>query len=128
AAGEASILLADQRCGRRRRALGVLGAVDESEQVTLVEGPEAMHLVDHLRVPTQSIRQPLGELEAQIESMGPDVEEQVARRRHRGVVGPIELGKGVKARRVGLAEETVPEPRAETDHAAELALGYAKAD
>jgi len=87
-----------------------------------------MHLVDHRRVPSQPIREPLGELEAQIESMGPDVEEQVARRRHGGVLGPLELGKGVKARRAGLAEETVPEPRAQTDHAAELALGYAKAD
>jgi len=87
-----------------------------------------MDLVDHLRVPAQSIRQPLGKLEAQIESMGPDVEEQVTRRRHGGVRGPIERGKSVKARGAGRAEEAVPEPRAETDHAAELALGYAKAD
>jgi hypothetical protein len=39
-----------------------------------------MHLVDHLRVPAQPIREPLGKLEAQIEAMSPDVEEQVAGR------------------------------------------------
>ena len=46
AAGERGLLVADQDRVRGCRALRVLGAVDESEHVTLVKRAEAVHLVD----------------------------------------------------------------------------------
>ena len=47
ATGELWILVADQHRRRRRRARRVLGPVDEPEQVTVVERPEAVNLIDH---------------------------------------------------------------------------------
>ena len=61
-------------------ALRVLGAVDEPQQVSLVKRPEAVHLVDDLGAGKEAAGEPLSELEAQIEVMGADVRQQVARR------------------------------------------------
>ena len=46
AAGERGILVADERGVDRRVPVRVLGAVDEAEQVAVVEVAEAVHLVD----------------------------------------------------------------------------------
>ena len=51
AAGERGILVADQHRVGGRRALRVLGPVDEPEHVALVERAEAVHLVDDLGQP-----------------------------------------------------------------------------
>ena len=74
AAGERGILVADQDGFARGRALRVLGAVDEAEHVAFVEGPEPVHLVDDLGESAQPLGQSLGQFEAQVESVGPDVE------------------------------------------------------
>ena len=89
AAGEVRVLVADQR-GRdaRPRAGRVLGAVDEAQQVALVEVLEAVHLVD-ARWPRRRSRshQLRGQLEAQVHPPGADVEQQVARRGRRRCAG-----------------------------------------
>ena len=128
AAGEAGVLVADHDRGPRRRALRVLRAVDEPEQVALVEELEPVHLVDHLRVPVEPDHQPPGELEAQVEAMGADVEEQVAGCRDGGVPGAGELGERMQAGRARPAEEAVPELGADADHARQRGLGDAEAD
>ena len=99
AAGERRVLVADERRRLRRAALGVLGAVDEAEQVALVERAEAVHLVDDASVALEPLGQPLGELEAEIEPVRADVEQQVARGRDRGVALAGDLGERVQAGR-----------------------------
>ena len=63
-----------------RRAGRVLGAVDEPEQVALVEVDEAVHLVGDRRRAVQPRHDLLGELEAQVHPGRADVEQQVAGR------------------------------------------------
>jgi hypothetical protein len=87
-----------------------------------------MHLVDHLCAPAQPFRQPLSQLEAEVEAVGANVKEQIARGHHGGVARACEFGQRVKPGRPGLAEKTVPEPRAKAHNAAQLALRDAKAD
>ena len=123
AAGEGRVLVADQDRGDRRLALRVLGAVDEAEQVALVEGPEAVHLVDHPARPAAAGHQPLRELEAQVQAVGADVEQQVARRRRRAGAGRRrQLGERVQAGRPRRAEQPVPDAGADADDAGQLAL------
>jgi hypothetical protein len=102
--------------------------VDEPEQVSLVERLEPVHLVHHLDVRCQAVHQPLGELEAEIERLRPDVEQQVAGRRDRRVPTAPELRERMRPRGSRLAEEAVPGLRAEPDDAAQLAVGDAEAD
>ena len=75
AAGEVRVLFANH--GRRGCCCAnrVLRAVDEPEQVALIEGLEAVHLVDYLGAPAQALNQPLRKLEAQIGAVGPNVEQ-----------------------------------------------------
>jgi hypothetical protein len=51
ATGELGVLLADRDRGDCRRAVWVFGPIDEAEQVALVKRPEAVNLVDDLRMP-----------------------------------------------------------------------------
>ena len=60
------------------RAGRVLRAVDESEQIALVEVAEAVHLVDDLRNAVQPVVDQAGQLEAQVHPGRADVEQQVA--------------------------------------------------
>jgi hypothetical protein len=85
AAGEQRVLVAHDDGVRRGVALGVLGAVDEAEEVAQVERAEAVDLVGDPRRAAQARAQVLGQLEAQVEAVRADVEQQVAgRRRRRG--------------------------------------------
>ncbi len=128
AAGEVGIFLTDQHGCRCGRAGGILGAVDEAQQVAFVEVFEAMHLVDDLGVRSEPRGQLARELKAQIHPPGPDVEEQIAGRGHRAVPRTGELGKRMQRSWARVAEEPVPEIGTDADHARELAVGDAKAD
>ena len=99
AAGKRGILVADQHGFARGRALRVLGAVDEPEHVPFVERPEPVDLVDDLGVAAQPVHQTLGQLEAQVEPVGADVKQQIARRGDRGVTRPGELAERMQAGR-----------------------------
>ena len=87
----------------RAVALGVLGPVDEPEQIALVERPEAVDLVDHGRGVAEMLGQPLGELEAQIHPLRADVEQQVARGAGRVVHRSVVDGQWVQAGGAGEA-------------------------
>ena len=104
AAGELRILIANHHRVECRRAFRVLGAVDEPEQVALVEGLESMHLVDHSRDPAESIHQPLSELEAQVEPMSAEVEQQIAGRRHGRVLPACDFGERMQTGGTRLAK------------------------
>jgi hypothetical protein len=69
-----------------------------------------VHLIDYLREPGEAIRQPLGKLEAQIEAMRANVEQQIAGCRDRGVLRAGKPGEWVKPSGTPLTEQTLPQP------------------
>src|SRR5262249_10500987 len=104
AAGEARILLADDR--RLDRALigRVLGSVDETEEIALVEELEAVHLVDDGGRVAQLLDELSRQLEAEIHAPGANVEENVSGCGHGEVLSP-DLLEGMQLLRPWLAEE-----------------------
>ncbi len=113
----------------RAVAFGVLGAVDEPQQITFVEGAEAVDLVDHAGGVPEMLGQPLGELEAQVHPFGADVEQQIARGAGRVVHGAVVDRQLVQPGGAGEARiQAVPGGRADPDDAAEPGLGYAETD
>ncbi|GAA2769800.1 hypothetical protein GCM10019017_08240 [Streptomyces showdoensis] len=70
AAPESGVLVADEDGPGRDPALGVLAAVDESQQVTLVEVAEAVHLVDDGHGTREAPRDQPGQLEAEVHALG----------------------------------------------------------
>ncbi len=113
-----------------RLTLGVLGAVDEAEQVALVEGAEAVDLVDDTGGAVEAVHQSRRELEAEVEPVGADVEEQIAGGRGRGVLAAGEARERVQVARSrrAVAEQAIPQRRADAGDADELALGDPEPD
>ena len=81
AAGKSRVLLADDGGVDGGLVHGILRAVDETEQVAIVEVLEAMHLVRHGDGAAEPRHDLDRQLEAQIHARGADVKEDVARRR-----------------------------------------------
>ena len=106
----------------------VLGAVDETEQVTLVEVLEAVHLVDDLGDRAEPVDDQRRQLEAQVEAGRPDMKEQVAGRGDGRVPGADDLAKRVQPGRARPSEEPIPQLRADAGDAGETGLGVAEAD
>jgi len=109
-------------------AAGILGPVNEAEQVAFVEVLEAVDLVDDADVATQPVHDLTGELEAEIHLHGADVKQQVARRGHCPVPRADDFGKGMQFSRPGSAEQPVPRRGSHADDAGEAAVGYPEAD
>ena len=128
AAGEARILGADQHRGERLVSGRVLGAVDKPEEIALVEIAETLHLVDRRHggpEPGHDLRR---QFKAQVEPLGTNVEQQIARGRD-GVAGAgADLAERVQLQRLWRAEQPVPEIRADPHRASEPASEIAKAD
>src|SRR6185369_14156375 len=93
ATAEVRVLVADGRERVGRRPGGVLRAVDEAEQVALVEVLEAVCLVDDVDPATEPGHDLAGELEAEVELAGPQMEQQIAGGRDRDVTVARDLTK-----------------------------------
>ena len=100
AADEARVLLPHQHGGLRPGPCGVLGAVDEAEEVAFVEVLEAAHLVPHRDRSAQPSRDHGGESEAQVLARGAYVEEQIAGGGDRSVPWAAQFFEGVHGRAV----------------------------
>ena len=124
AAGERGILVADQDGFTRGGALRILGPVDEAEHVPFIEGAEPVHLVDDDGVPAQPLGQPLGQFEAQVEPVGPDVNEQVTRRRDGSVPRPAQLAERVQASRTRTGAQAIPQVGSDSHHQRQVGLGH----
>ncbi len=112
AAGEIGVLVADLGGADGKRSVRVLGAVDEAEQVAIVEEPEAVHLVDDGDRTGHRLDHLAGQLEAHVEHLGADVEQQIAGG-CRGLVAPAVQGdEGMQLGRA-LARRTTGPTRAE---------------
>ena len=128
AAGEGLVLLADDR--RRDRVLAdrVLGAVDEAGEIAVVEVPEPVHLVDRGDSPAQPRHDQRRQLEAEVEPIGADVEEDVAGSRDRDARPRGDRPERMEPGGARRPEEYVPPIRAERDDTAEPAVEVALAD
>lgn len=128
AALEGGVLFADEHGVGGRPALGVLAAVDEAEQVAVVEVLESMDFVDDRDRAVQSFHDQPGEFEAEVHAAGPEVEQEVSRR-GRGPVAPArQLGERVQLLGARPAEQPVPGRRSDADDAAEVVAGCPEGD
>src|SRR6185312_2886186 len=73
-------------------------------------------------MPSKPARQTVCELEAEIEPVRPDMEQQVARRRRRPMNRAGEPGKRMQPGRTRYAEEPVPDSGADSHDASQLPL------
>jgi hypothetical protein len=117
AAGEGRVFATDDDGIDRRLIRGILGPVDKTDQVTVVEINEAMDLVDRV----DGIADPghdLGrQFETQVHAFGrTNVEQNVARRRD-GMVPTLDFPEGMQVDRPRLPEKAVPGVRAESHDA-----------
>ena len=112
-AGEFRVLVADLGCRDSRRAVRVLGSVDEPEQITVVEEPEPVHLVDHGHRPGHRSQDVIGQLEADVQRLGPNMEQQVPGRCRGRVSGAVQRDERVQFGRSRAVEQPVPGVRAD---------------
>ena len=127
AAGEGRVLLADDGGVDGGLVHRILRAVDEAEQVAIVEVLEAVHFVgrgDGAAEPRHDLRR---QLEAQIHARGADMKQDVARRRD-GVMLAADLAERMQVLRPRRAEQPVPGVGAESHDAGQPAVEVAKAD
>jgi hypothetical protein len=123
AARERGVLAADQRrCGARARAARILGAVDEAGEIARVQVGEAVHLLDQLGARAERRAQTHCQLEVQVVPLRGDVQQQVGRRRGRGVIARGDRAERTQPARPRSGRRRVPERAAEGDAARELRL------
>ena len=127
AAGERGIFLADDGRFDRLLVRGVLGPVDEAEQVPLIEVAEPVDLVRRRDLAVEAGHDQGRQLEAEVRPRGADVKQEVPRRRHRPV-DAADLAEGVQPLGPRSAEEPVPGVRADPHHAGEPPLEVAEVD
>ncbi|MBM7823702.1 hypothetical protein JOE55_002076 [Kocuria palustris] len=111
-----------------RLALRILGAVDVAEQVALVEELEAVGLVDHLGVTAQPIPHHARELAAHVHVLGPQMQEQIARRGRRPVARALDLLERMQALGAGKIPEPIPQPGADAGHGLQAVVGTTEGD
>lgn len=107
---------------------GVGRAVDEAQQVSGVKVTKPDGLVDHRHRVPQQLHDLTLELEAQVSPLGPDVEQNVPRRRHRGVHFALDLPERVEFRgaRDTTLCQSVPRVAPDADRARKKSLEVAE--
>lgn len=128
AVGEVRVAVTDQNCGNGVVVLGVLGAVDEPQEVAAVEVAEAVGFVDDLRDTTQAIVDLRHEFEAQVHRRRPHVEQEVARGGGRVVCVAVQRYEFVEFGGARPGEQSVPQRRSDPHDDREPTLGDAESD
>jgi hypothetical protein len=82
-----------------------------------------MHLVDDPRGSGEPIRQPLGQLEAEVETMCAEVDEEIAGRGGGAVRPTRDCPERMQPGRARRAEEPLPDASSDADHARQPTLG-----
>ena len=127
-AGEIWILVADGGSRDRERTVRVLGPVDKTEQVAVVEEPETVHLVDHGHRAAHRPQNAIGQLETGVQRLGPNMEQQVAGRVRRSVSRAVQLDEWVQLGRSRTGEQPVPGLRADRGDHRQMLGGVAESD
>jgi len=120
AAGKGGVFGANISRIDRRLPGWVLGAIDKSDKIAVVEIAKAMDFIDR-RGRVADPGHDLGrQLEAQVHALGANVEEEIAGRGNRMARAGLDLAKGVQLRRPRLAKETIPRVRPNSHDAREI--------
>lgn len=128
AAREIAVLVTDEHRVGRDVTLGVLGAVDEAEEVALVEVLETVHLVHHGDRSVEAFADQLGQFETEIHVVRSHMEEQVTRGGRGSVPGARQRHEGMQIARAGSLEEPVPCGGADADDATQLRIRSSETD
>ena len=128
AAGECQVFCADidgfdGLLGRR-----VFRAVNEADEVAVVEIAKAMDFInrrDRVAEPGHDLGR---QLEAEVHAPGANVEEEIAGRGDRMARAGLDLAKGMQLRRPRLAKEAIPRVRANSHDARKICFNVAEAD
>ncbi|GAA3200927.1 hypothetical protein GCM10020255_105510 [Rhodococcus baikonurensis] len=116
AAGELGILVADRHRGDGVAAHRILGAVDEADEVAVLEVLEAVNLVDDRGRAVQSLRDLPSHLETRVHAHRADVEEQITGSRRRRVNVTLQSGERVQQRRARTGEQSIPSQGTDARH------------
>ena len=128
AARERRVFRLDERRLGQIGAGRIFGAVDEAEQVSGIEIAKAMNLIgDGYGVAERLENEPL-ELKTHVGAIGPDVEQQISRRRHRGVRRSPDLGERPQLCRTARLSKSIPGGAADRHVARQPALQIPKPD
>ena len=117
AAGERGILPADERGFDHRLATRVLGAVDEPQEVAVIEVAKPVHLVDRGDGVPESRHDLRRHFEAEVHPLGADMKEQVSGSRNRMARSGTDLPERVKFGRARVPEQPVPCIGSDPDYA-----------
>lgn len=128
AARERGVLIADEHGRACRVTRRVLAAVDEPEQVPVVEVVEAVHLVDDGRGVAELSDDVAGQLETEVHAPCPQMEEQIPRSGDGPMPIAVQLTKGMQSDRPRPAEQPVPDNRSDTDGARQERVGRTERD
>ncbi len=126
AAGERGVLVADEHGIDHRLAPRILRPVDETQEIAVVKVTEAMHFV-YRRNSISDTRHDLhSKFEAQIHTLGANVEQQVAWRGNRMARSCANFAEHVQFRRPRRAKEPVPRVGPKAKDAGEARFEVAK--
>src|SRR3984893_10431348 len=126
APSERGILLADE-CGVDHRfATRILGAIDEAQEVAVIEVPKAMNLVDRRDRFAEARHNLRRHFEAKIHPLRADMEQQVPWRRNRMVLGATDLAERVEFGWARVPEQPLPRIGPDPHHAGKAGFEVAK--
>src|SRR6202012_5473500 len=117
ATGERWVLRADERGVDHRLSARVLGAVDESQKVAVVEIAKAVHLVDRSDRLAELAHDLRRHLEAQVHPLGADMKQKVPWGGDCVARSGPELAERVKFGGARVPEQPVPSLGADSHHA-----------
>ena len=126
-AREIRVLVTDPGGTVGERAVGVLGAVDEAEEVAVVEEAEAVGLVDD-RDRAHRTDDLDRQFEADVHRLRADVEQQITRRGRGAVPTSVECDERVQLDRPGTGEQPIPRRRTDRRHHRQVLARVAKPD
>ena len=104
----------------------IFRAVDEAQKVAVVEVAKAVHLVDRGDGVAELGHDLRRHFEAQVHSLGADMEQEIARRRDCVARSGPELAERVEFSRTRAPEQPVPGVGTDAEHAGEAGLEVAK--
>ena len=126
AARERGILVADERSFDHRLPTRILRAVDEPQEVAVIEVAKAMHLVDRRDRVAERRHDLRRHLEAEVHPLGADMEQQVPWGRNRMARSGADLAERMKFGRARIPEQPVPRLGPDSHHAGEPGFEVAK--
>jgi hypothetical protein len=126
AAGERGVFRADEHGVDHRLAPRIFRAVDETQEVAVVEVAEAVHFVDRRNRASDPRHDLRRKLEAQVHALGADVEQQVTGRRDRMPLSGANLPEWMQLRRAWWPEQAVPRVGPESHDAGQARFDVAE--